>query len=193
MNLPFDLRTTGRAKKPLVADVARELDGADIALLGEEKGSKAPALKRISDRHHTLARHIAGGMKPGEAAIICRYDVSRVSILLDDPAFQELLSFYRSEVQAQYIDLHAQLAGLSADAAMLLQDQLEADMDRPIDERKLSPGALMEVTKLGADRTGHGPQSQSTNLNINVDFAAKLEAARRRVAERRALPLEDPV
>ena len=136
---------------------------------------------------------IAGGMKPGEAAIICRYDASRVSILLDDPAFQELLSFYRSEVQAQYIDLHAQLAGLSADAAMLLQDQLEADMDRPIDERKLSPGALMEVTKLGADRTGHGPQSQSTNLNINVDFAAKLEAARRRVAERRALPLEDHI
>lgn len=179
MNLPFDLRTTGRAKKPLVADVARELDGADIALLGEEKGSKAPALKRISDRHHTLARHIAGGMKPGEAAVICRYDVSRVSILLDDPAFQELLSFYRAEVSAEYIDLHAQLAGLSRTAAAELTTRLE---DAPED---FSIGALMEVTKLGADRTGHGPQSQSTNLNINVDFAAKLEAARRRVAERK--------
>lgn len=180
MNLPFDpVRLKGRALRPLTAAVARNLEAADLALLGAEKGSRPAALKRISDRHHTLARHIAGGMKPGEAAVICRYDVSRVSILLDDPAFQELLAFYRSEIDAEYVDLHAQLAGLSRTAAAELLDRLE---DAPED---FSIGQLQEVVKLGADRTGHGPQSSSTNLNINVDLAAKLEAARRRVAERR--------
>ena len=184
MNLPFSVRTTGRAAKPLEAAVARELSATDLAALGAEKGSKPPALKRISERHHALARTLASGTSPGEAALICRYDISRVSILQNDPAFQELVTFYRGEVSEKYLGLHEQLAGLAGDAAELLRDQLEADFERPVDERKLSPGQLMEVTKLGADRTGHGPQSSSTQVNINVDLASRLQAARERVKAR---------
>ena len=51
------------------------------------------------------------------------------------------------------------------------------------EEKKISVGQLMELTKLGADRTGHGPQS-STNLNVRVDLADRLKAARQRVLER---------
>ncbi len=186
MNLPLDLRTTGRAKKPLTAEVARQLDEADLLLLAEEKGSRAPAIKRISDRHHNLARHIASGVKPGEAALICRYDASRVSILLSDPAFQELLAFYRSEAQAEFVDFHSQLAGVGRTALDEIACRLE---DAPED---ISLGQLMEITKLGADRTGHGPQTSTTNLNVNVDLASKLEAARRRVADR-TLPAAEAV
>lgn len=185
MNLPFDpIRTRGRAAKPLEAALVRELDAADIALLSEEKGSKAPALKRISDRHHTLARRLAEGVKPGEAALMCRYDPSRVSILLDDPAFKELVAFYQAGITDKFLGQAEQLAGLSADAMTLLADKLEADLDLPVEDRKVSIGQLMEVTKLGADRTGFGPQSSSTNVNVNVDLAGRLEAARKRVASR---------
>lgn len=185
MNMPLDLfRTTGRAAKPLSAVKVRELEADDLLLLGTEKGSKAPALKRLGDRHHALARSLASGMSPGEAAIVCRYDSSRVSILLDDPAFRELLAFYREDVQRQYLGLHEQLAGLASDAAELLQDKLEADLDLPVEGRKITVGQLMEVTKLGADRTGHGPQSSSTNVNVNVDLASRLQEARKRVQSR---------
>lgn len=159
----------------------RELDACDIALLAEEKGSKAPALKRLSERHHALARCLASGMEESDAAITCGYVTSRVSILKADPAFQELLAFYRGAVEAKYLDMHGVLAGLSLDAAMELRERLETDIEA--DEKKISVTQLMELTKLGADRTGFGPQA--SQVNINVDLAGRLQAARERVALRR--------
>ena len=176
VDLPF--RTRGRAPQPLVATVVRELDRADLTLLQEEKGSQPTALKRLSERHHALARNLAGGMAPGEAAILCGYSNSRVSILQDDPAFKELIQFYRKEVEVQYRDLHVRLSGLALDAADELAERLEED------PTSFSVGQLMETVKMGADRTGFGPQSSSTNLNVNVDLASRLEQARKRVAER---------
>jgi hypothetical protein len=51
----------------------------------------------------------------------------------------------------------------------------------------MSLDTLTELVKMGADRTGFGPQSKSTNVNVTVDFGARLEAARRRVAERKVI------
>lgn len=177
-------RTTGRAAKPVSAVVVRELDAADLAALGEEKGSKPSALKRLSERHHALARVLASGVKPSEAAITCGYAPSRVSILQDDPAFKELLEFYRNDVDAQYRGLHERLSGLALDAAEVLQERLEENSD------DISFGQLMELTKLGADRTGHGPQSNTVNLNIGVDLADRLQKARERVANRTLIDLD---
>lgn len=173
-------RTTGRASKPLSAVEVRELDGTDIALLQEEKGSKAPALKRLSERHHALARCLSSGMSERDAAITCGYVISRVSILKADPAFQELLEFYRADVNSKYLDMHGVLAGLSLDAAMELRERLE--LDAQADDKTMSVGQLIELTKLGADRTGFGPQS--SQVNVNIDLADRLKAARERVAQR---------
>jgi len=165
----------------------RELDEGDVALLADERGVKAPALKRLSERHHALARCLASGMEPGDAAITCGYVTSRVSILQADPAFQELLAFYRQSVDTKYLDMHGVLAGLSLDAAMELRERLETDIEA--EEKKVSVGQLIELTKLGADRTGFGPQS--SQVNVNVDLAGRLQAARERVALRRLPPQED--
>lgn len=180
-------RITGRAAKPMSAVQVRELDATDIALLQEEKGSKAAPLKRLSERHHALARCLASGMEPGEAAFTCGYVPSRVSILQADPAFQELLAFYRQSVETKYLDMHGVLAGLSIDAAMELRERLETDIEA--DEKKISVTQLMELVKVGADRTGFGPQS--SQVNVNVDLAGRLQAARERVALRRLAPPED--
>lgn len=183
MNLEaMTFRTRGRAAAPITATVVRELDATDIAMLSEEKGSEAPPLKRLSERHHALARCLASGMAPSDAAITCGYVLSRVSILQADPAFQELLAFYRDDVNERYLGMHEVLAGLSVDAANELWDRLADDMQS--DEKTLSTGQLIELTKLGADRTGHGPQTSSLNTNINIDLAGRLEAARKRVAAR---------
>lgn len=176
LDLPF--RTRGRAARPIIASVVRPLDRADLVLLQEEKGSQASALKRLSERHHALARNLASGMAPGEAGILCGYSNSRVSILQDDPAFKELVEFYRRDVEHQYRDLHTRLSGLALDAAEELAERLEEDAS------SFSIGQLMETVKMGADRTGFGPQSSSTNVNVNVDLAGRLEAARKRVAAR---------
>lgn len=175
-------RTRGRAPNPVVAAVVRELDHADMVLLAVEKGSKPSAVKRLTDRHHALARNIASGMAIGDAAILQGYTISRVSILQGDPAFKELLSFYRDAAERPYRDLHVRLSGLAMDAAEELSSRLE---DEP---EKIPIGQLMELTKMGADRTGYGPQA--TNLNVNVDLAGRLEAARKRVAMRKLTLIE---
>lgn len=184
---PETLRTTGRANKPLSFVEVRELDEVDLVLLGEEKGSVATPLKRLSDRHHALARCLASGMAEGDAAISCGYVSSRVSILKADPAFQELLHFYRQDVTTKYLDMHSVLAGLSLDAAMELRERLEDDISA--EEKKISVGQLVELTKLGADRTGYGPQS--SQVNVNIDLADRLKAARERVAQRQLSPPEE--
>ncbi len=189
------VRTNGRAEAPLTHSLLREMTAADVELSHLELGVKAPNLvKRLTDRHHALARNLAAGMKVGEAAAICGYDISRVSILQGDPTFQELLVFYRENVDAKYAQLHETLAGLSVDAAIELRERLE---NAPED---LTPGQLIEITKMAADRTGHGP-STTANVNINVGIAKRMEEARRRVAARRhsdvldleVIPNGDPV
>lgn len=181
-------RTRGRAAKPVEATVLRELDQADMSLLSTERGVKPSAIKRITDRHHNLARTLASGMGESEAAIFCGYTVSRVSILKSDPAFSELLEFYRADAARPYRDLHVRLSGLATDATHLLQERLEADMELEIDDRKVPVGQLMELTKMGADRTGFGPQT--TAVNVNVDLAGRLEAARKRIKLRNLTVIE---
>jgi hypothetical protein len=175
-------RTRGRAAKPISAAVVRELDRADMVLLSQEKGSTPSAVKRLTERHHALARNIASGMPIGEAAILQGYTINRVSILQSDPAFKELLSFYREDAQRPYRDLHVRLSGLASDAAEELSNRLE---EKPED---ITVGQLMELTKMGADRTGFGPSA--TNVQVNVDLAGRLEAARKRVALRKLTVIE---
>jgi hypothetical protein len=175
-------RTRGRAAKPVEAAIVRELDSADMVLLSTERGVKPSAVKRLTDRHHNLARNLASGMPAGEAAVLCGYTASRVSILQNDPAFKELLEFYREDANRPYRDLHVRLSGLALDAAEELSNRLEEEPE------KISIGQLTELTKLGADRTGHGPQSST--LNVNVDLAGRMEAARKRVAMRKLEVIE---
>lgn len=171
-------RTTGRAAKPVEFEVLGELTELDLSLLDTEKGSKAPALKRLSERHHALARLIADGMKLGEAGMICGYDASRVSILRDDPTFKELVEFYQREKERVYYGMHETIAT----AGKMAWDLIIEKMDDSPDKVKMAEA--IEIAKAASDRSGHGPQSSSTQLNIHVGLGAKLEEARRRVAAR---------
>lgn len=178
----FDIfRTQGRAAKPLDAVVLRSLTSADLSLLADEKGSKPSAIKRLSDRHHALARNLAAGMSESEAAIIVGLTLNRVSILKGDPAFEELLEFYRQDVTRVYRDMHEKLHGVATTALNLIEERLE---DEP---EKVSTSQLLEITKMGADRSGFGPATTNTNVNVNIDLAGRLEAARKRVEDRRKL------
>jgi hypothetical protein len=171
-------RTTGRTAKAVAAELVRELDVADLEMLAVEKGSKAPAIKRISERHHALARAIASGMPMYEAAFICGYDISRVSILQSDPSFQELLAFYAEDKDRAFRDVQTKLAGIASDALDELQTRLEESPE------KLKVPELMQLVTMGADRTGNGPTS-TQNVNVNENLAQRLEDARKRLKARR--------
>lgn len=173
MNL--GLRTTGRAQAELFAEIEDAITDADVASLREERGVAAPQVITLRERHHHLARLIAEGKKPGEAALIARYSQSRVSILLSDPAFRELIAHYQDEANREFVDFHKKLAELSTDAATLLQERME---ERPDD---LSDALLLRVVEVGADRTGHGPTAKTeTNVNVKIGLGARMMQARER-------------
>jgi len=99
-----------------------------------------------------------------------------VSILCQDDAFKELLHHYRTIVDAAYGDMHEDMAGMSRDAVNLIRDRME---DEPAE---IPTTQLLDIAKMGADRTGHGPATQNTHLHIHAGLAQRLEAARKRVA-----------
>jgi len=170
----------GRKKLELTAEVVGELEAADLVLLSEERGIKPQGLKRLTTRHHALARGLASGLSDPDVAHINGYTPSRVSVLKGDPAFKELVEHYKKNVEAEYLDMHDQLAGLSQDAIQELRGRLE---DAPAD---FSKQMLLDIVTKGADRVGHGP-STTTNTNVNVNIAERLGNARKRIAAAKEL------
>lgn len=188
ISAPDVARILGRAPKALQHSMVRELGPEDLARLQVEQGTKAPSVLRLNDRHHALARALASGQSPGQAAIFTGYSASRISILQDDPAFKELLTFYRSESDAATAQALARVTTMTLTAIALLEDRME---NAPDDMRTRE---LLDVATAGLDRTGHGPSSkvQVTNLTLTAaEMAALAQAAQEtnvRVIEGRATP-----
>lgn len=171
------LRTTGRATT-LTYAVGAALQASDLELLKTEKGSKAPAVKKLRERHHALARGLAEGMSPSECSAVFGYSASRISILQSDTAFQELIVFYSEAVRERYLDGHTAMKELHLDAAEEIRERLEDDPEG------FSVGQLVDLMKVTADRTGFGPSTHST-VEVKHGLADRLDKARARLDAKR--------
>jgi len=156
----------------------RELTQADLELAKQADTPKA-RLGRLRDRHHQVARLLALGTKPSAISIITGYTASTISNLQSDPAFQDLLAFYRDDEDDEYRKMRAQLSGLGDDALAELRLRLEESPE------KFSVKELRETIVMVADRTGNGPTSNvKTDVNVTVGLADRLAAARAQAADR---------
>jgi len=164
------VRTGGRASAAVTHAFSRELEAGDLARLEIEQGIKAPSLKRITDSHHGLARVLAAGKSPGEASIITGFCASRISILKADPAFQELLEFYRSNQRLAETQVLDRLSTLTLDAVEEIRSRLH---DAPEDIRTRE---LLDIATAGLDRTGFGPSAklQVTSLTLTAEDMERL-------------------
>ena len=142
----------GRLPLPLEAEYVRDIEEADLELMAiQPLGSVPPTLKRITDRHHALARLLAAGVPEGEAAMITGYDTSRVSILKNSPAFEELLALYQSETKREFTTVLEHMAGVSRDALQVLRERLEDD------DSRFTNSELLKITTEFTDRTAEPP------------------------------------
>lgn len=179
------VRTTGRAAKDIAAVVIRDVTEEDLRALGAvERGTTVPSIEKLRSSHHSLARVLSQGMTIEEAAAITGYTPSRIGTLRMDPAFQALETHYQRMIDDTFekgmVDFAGRLSATATDALEVIHERI---LEKPDD---VSMGTLVDVVKLGADRTGFGPATKQTTVTVNVQLAARLEAARRRVAE--ALP-----
>lgn len=164
---------------PLTADILREISLDDLAETPSSE-TKAPVLRRLSMRHHRLARLLAEGFSPGQAAVAAGYELSRVSILQADPMFRELVRHYQSQVDVVFRETQERLADIAGLAAEEIVERLEESAE------SIDLDDLMKLVELGADRTGHAVPKGGGQSNVQVNFVGlgeKLEAAQRRMKD----------
>lgn len=147
-----------------------------MALLATERGIQPTQIQRLSERHHALARCLAAGLSVADACAVTGYTPSRVSILKGDPSFEELIAFYQGGKAELVLDIGQKMLQNAKEAAAILGERLEEKPD------EFAPDTLLDIQKAGADRNGHGPSSRTTNVNVHVNLADRLQAARKRAS-----------
>lgn len=151
-----------------------ELHAADAGRLGTGMNF----LKRVRTSHHNLARALVSGLSQTEAAVQAGYSLSRTSILMRDPAFQELLAWYREQALNSTLDLTIRMNSVAADILDEIHERLEDDPEQ------FSPKDLRETFASLADRSGYGP---TRKLEVdNKSQARKNELERLKAAVRQS-------
>lgn len=163
----------------------RPLTQTDLQYISVPKTKRL--ISRIRDSHHNIARLAALGLSTTEIARRTGYSLSRCSLLMGDPSMRELIEQYRGKITDEYLEgvdeYREAIFGNMMKAERQLSDKLdEADAaDEPLPVRD-----LIAISRDGADRLGYG--KKSTNVNLNVDFAAKLEEAIARSKKLKEIP-----
>lgn len=170
----------GRPKAQITYSVVREIRASDLALIASSEGlpNAGGSVKRLTDRHHGLARLLASGVPPGEAGAIMGYEGPRVSVLQSDPAFQELVALYRERVDEAFVSTMDQLSGMNRDVILELRERLESD------PAKFTNNELRQLLETSLDRTGYGP-THKQETTVTISLSEKLEQARKRALEAR--------
>lgn len=173
----------GRRAGMVAASYVRDLGNDDIQALWDlpEGGlsSEARPLQRITQRHHMLARLVAEGRPDVESSAITGHSPSRISILKKDPAFANLVEYYKTQTEAVYLSVHERLAALGMATVDELMDRIENEPN------SFSIRELKEIAELGLDRAGYGPtKSVTTNLSVGLISGDQISKIKELVAQR---------
>lgn len=157
-----------RGRRPTISlSYVRDLEESDVKALWDLKpgdlGTDTPVLKSIKSSHHMLARCLADGKSGEEAAIITGYSTSRISILQLDPAFKQLIEYYKTQVERCFVNVYERLAALGIDSIEELQKRLDEEPE------SFTLGQLMDLAELTLDRSGSGPTTKNQHLVALVD------------------------
>ena len=147
----------------------RPMTRADIESLRQP--SARVRIAKLRDSHHIMARLFVSGLTNAEVAAETGYNLARVSVLRGSPAMIELIARYRDDDHdewrkhrdATYEYMHR----VRVKSLRIIEDAL--------DEEDASPTFALKAFDSVADRTNY--HRKSTKENINIDFAARLEAA----------------
>lgn len=150
-----------------IAGAVRELEPGEAS-----KAARPRELARLRDSHHQVARLLAEGMRPQDVSRMTGYAISRLSWLQNqDPAFMELVEFYRQDRRDNQLEVESRFLGVAMDA-------LQAFHERILDEPEtVAAQTLLEGVKALADRAGYAPVTRSVNKNLNLNIGAKYDRA----------------
>lgn len=168
----------GRRPAPIQYNVTRHLTEGDLAdMWNPYQDGTGPRLKTLRYNHHLLAKAVASGKSLLECSNLTGHSATRICVLKNDPAFQELVSFYAEELNEVYVDVHQRMASLGTSVLEELQERFEADPE------KFTKRELMDLFTTMADRSiptakgGPSPQQAITagpngGLALQINFVS---------------------
>lgn len=166
------------AKRPEILGV-RELSRDEVLATPRQRPAGP---KQLKDNHHRIARLYAMGMRTNEIMVLTGYSAPRLSMLRSNPAMKQLIENYRKDVHEEWQEeargYYAEADRLRTASLRQIADQLDR-ADESGEEIPIS--TLLRVHDSLADRTGYPKRKE--NVNLNIDFADRLEKARQRSAK----------
>lgn len=137
--------------EPLLIEYDRDLTQEDLLVLSTTQLPAKNTIKRLTYTHHSIARLVAIGEHHVVISAKLDVSVSHIKSLMADPAFNELVSHYKSNADAALADFQEQLAGLGTRALTAMRERLDNSPD------DISTKELLAIGEMTMDRLGHGP------------------------------------
>lgn len=168
----------GRRPAPLFYNVTRHLNEADIAALWDhQRENTGPKIKALRYNHHVLAKAVASGKSGIECANLTGMTQTYISLLKNDPAFQELVSFYADEMNELYVDVHQRMATLGTSILEELTERFEADPEKFTKRELLDMFTAMADRSIPTAKGGPAPQQAiiagaSGGLALQINFVS---------------------
>lgn len=128
----------------------------------------------FTHREHNVARALALGMKPREAAVSAEVSTQRVSRLSRNTNFMVLVDSYRNEIDIRFHGLHEKMLGITSD----ILDEIRSRFETGASE--MGTKDLLKIFETLADRSGysrHTAQTPAVSVNIGTSIADGLQQA----------------
>lgn len=171
----------GRRPAPIAYGNPRMLSEADIASMWDKQADGAkgiPRIKNLRYNHHMLAKAVASGKSLLECSQLTGLTGSRISDLKNDPAFQELVSFYSEELHEVYVDVHQRMAALGTSVLEELTERFEAEPEKFTKRELLELFTTMADRSIASAKGGPSPQAGLTvggagnGLALQINFVS---------------------
>ena len=158
------LPSRGRPGTVLFFETDRELGHQDILRLATAGDSISrvgpPILKRLKDNHHAIARYLASGRTVSETAELVGLTPQRVGDLeRTDPAFGELLAYYRDQVRVSGVDEAREFRGALRNIGRGALEALKERLEDPEAVAAMETDSLRRLAEMALDRTDAPPRT----------------------------------
>lgn len=133
------------------------------------------ALDRYRERHHAVARLIAIGATHDHIRRVTGITYKRISLLIADPSFAELVDHYSADVEKKWNTNLDQYLDLGMSNMIRTEAMIQDKLDEADEKDEAIP--LLTLNRLSQDRADRFGYHKTSQVEHKHDFAALLDKA----------------
>ena len=185
----------GAVLPPLTLEYERDLTMNDIARLNLAMPQGPPPIKTVRAIHHRQAMLIAQGKTVAEVARLVGSTETRIHQLEHDPAFSELVHYYKDQCTEIEFDAYRRVQNILVDILELSSTEIVDRLEDPSKRAAVPMGELRKLSEFAADRSIAPPKATASNaippmkVELNFGFGTQVTQPSQSVAA----PSESPL